>query len=145
MKDVIYFAIAVVVLASLACGESSSQIATPRPTPAVRRSVSSLSFGEIERKFELYTDLQQKEYLGSIEGTRIRWSATVSNVSEAGTVSLNTMGTKWENDVFIEGFSAPVLRSLKKDQAIEFEATIRKASQFLGTLSIWLDDPKFIR
>ncbi len=108
-------------------------------TVAPTATLTPISMAEIERNYESLTDIQWGDYVKSIEGIRVRWKASVNEVQEDGDVTLDA-GQDLFRSIFLEGLSIDNAKLLNKGQVIEFEATIRDVTTFLG-LTIWLDNP----
>lgn len=112
-----------------------SVVATVIPTA----TPSPITIAEIEMNYKNLTDIQWDEYVQAIEGVRVRWNASVNEVYEDGDVALDA-GQGLFRSVFLKGLSVDNAKLLKKDQVIEFEATISNVTTFLG-LTIRLDNP----
>ena len=64
----------------------------------------------------------------------------MSEVQKDGTIFLD-IGTGWLSSCFLYGMPPEIAVTLNKGQVIEFDATISKVSEFLGTLSVRLEEP----
>jgi hypothetical protein len=121
---------------------STRQITVKPPTAIPTITASPLTMGEIEQNYKTLTDLQWEDYKKSLIGLRIHWVASVSEVSDDGTVYLEA-GQGSFHSVFLEGVLGDTVKTLNKDQVIEFDATIRDVNTFLS-LAIWLNNPVII-
>lgn len=115
---------------------------TPPPTPIPTATPSDLTMADIERQYEDLTDLQWEDYILTLPGVRIHWIGTVNEVTDDGTIILD-IGQGFFRSVYLDGLDIEIGKTLNKGMLIEFDATIRKATTFLG-LSIWLENPTLI-
>lgn len=97
-------------------------------------------FGEILANKENMTDLQFKEYLNSVIGSRIHMKATVNEIHEDGEIYLSSDNGGFFDSVYLNGVPKELLMQIGKDQIVEFDATIRSFEEFLITIT-YLDDP----
>lgn len=114
----------------------------PTNTPVGTNTPSPLTMSDIELKYTSLTDIQWKDYAKSLIGIRIHWTAKVTEVTEDGTVYLDA-GQEMFHSVYLYDVPIETVKTLTKGQVIEFEATIKDVTTFLG-LSIWLNNPVII-
>ena len=120
---------------------ADSPTITPIPSPTVvpTATPSPLTMEDIEDNYENLTDLQWKDYVKTLPGLRVHWVGEVREVYEDGDITLN-VGQGWFRSVFLEDVPLDTAKTLNKGQYIEFDATVRKVTTFLG-LQIWLNNP----
>ena len=130
-------------LITLACDDGSSSEGqsfevegTPLPTP----TLTPITLQEIEQTKEDLTDMQWEDYKPTLVGLRVRWKARVTDISEDGTIYLDTGEEGFLTSVYLDGIARETASKVNKDQIVTVEATITKVSDILG-LSIYLDHP----
>ena len=86
------------------------------------------------------TDIQFKNYLNNITGSRVHFKATVYQVDKDGEVYLSAMGGGFFDQVLLDGLPNEIALKLNKNQVIEFDATLREFTDFI-VFSVTVDDP----
>lgn len=76
------------------------------------------------------TDIQWKDYVNSISGQRVRMKAKVYEVNE-DKVSLSPIGSGFFEAVYLFDLPRDILLDLKKDQVVDFDATIHGIDDFI--------------
>lgn len=76
------------------------------------------------------TDIQWTDYVNSISGQRVRMKAKVYEVNE-DMVSLSPIGSGFFEAVYLYDLPRDILLGLKKDQVVDFDATIRGIDEFI--------------
>ncbi|MFW5700538.1 MAG: hypothetical protein ACOCWM_02515 [Cyclobacteriaceae bacterium] len=104
-------------------------------------TATKLTYKEIEQNYAKMTDAQWNNYENEIIGTRVNWRASVREVYEDGTVTLD-MNQEFLHSIYLDGISYESALELDKGSVIEFEASIVDITTFLG-LSVYLDNPIF--
>jgi hypothetical protein len=120
---------------------TSTAMAAARQTEAARptSTPSAISYADIQHSYDTLTDVQWKSYEEGLRGTRVHWTAEVTQVKGDLTAYLD-LGQGFFSNCYLYGLSQEEAASLSKGDIIEFEARISKVDRVLG-LSVYLDDP----
>ena len=122
--------------------ESIAERIEPSATVIPTATLSPLTMSEIESSYSNLTDIQWDDYEQSLKGIRIHWTGTVNEVRPDGTIYLD-VGQGSFRSVYLDGVPLDVGKTIDKGQVIEFEATIKNVSTFLG-LSVYLNKPTLV-
>jgi len=115
----------------------------PEPTP---RPIAP-SYHEIAEKVGTMTEAQWKTYLPTLEGNAvISWRGFVEdvNVKPSGAfellVDMDTLEELFSTHDVVFDIADDAALEFEIDQVVIFSGTINRASEFLGTITIYLDD-----
>ena len=151
---IVAIVVAVIIIAWICCigsyfsrNEDDKQEGFPtNPTSAISDTPipptitpSDLTMFDIERNYENLTKIQWKEYAQSLKGLRVRWTGSIEEVYDNGNINLD-VGEEFFHGVSLKGVPLENVKILNKGQVIEFTATIKDVSTFLG-LYVYLIDP----
>jgi hypothetical protein len=148
----VFFVLCLVLAASMrnpnAEEESAVAItATPRPsntptiTPSSTPTPIPLPYEEIVSTYNRLTELQRKDYLPTLIGRHVQWKARIREVTTDGTLNLDMGKGFFESlsySIYLQRVPKELTITLQKDQTIEFQGVISKASDSLG-VSIYID------
>lgn len=110
------------------------------PADKIYPTASATLYEELLANKKTMTDLQFKEYLNGLIGSRVHLRAKVNEVHEDGEIFLGAVGGGFFDFVYLRGVPKAIAIKLNKGQVIEFDATIREFTDFLG-FNVYLDEP----
>lgn len=102
---------------------TAARTATPPP--------SKISWEEIDSTYERMTQLQRADYIKTLPGKQIHWTATVREVRSDGDLPLNMPG-RTSHSITLRGVPKELALTIQRDQRIVFDAVIDDANDFLG-------------
>jgi len=110
------------------------------PEGKIYPTASASLYGDLLSNKKTMTDLQYKEYLNSLMGSRVHLRAQVNEVHEDGEIYLSAESGGFFDSVYLRGVPKAIGIKLNKGQVIEFDGSIRKFNDFI-VFSVYLDEP----
>jgi hypothetical protein len=123
-------------------GAASTQEATETARPIQASGPLGLTFNQLMKKFAGMTDLQKQDYVATLPGKTVSWTAQVNNITTAGIIILdNPYGT---GRVTLKGIPIETAIQIDPGMLVDFSGMIES---FEGTffIEIVVVDAKVIR
>lgn len=151
---IVALVIIVIVVAAMSGGGDTDQkaestdvaMSTATQGPTATPVPTAPPFVEIRDKVKGMTEAQWKKYLPEQKGARVvNWTGWVENVDVSGSKYTLQVDMDPPDEVFSAydvSFGVPedIGLELQKDQPVTFSGTIEKVQEFLGSITVYLQD-----
>ena len=121
-------------------------MSTATPGPSATPVPTAPPFVEIRDNVQNMTEAQWKKYLPELKGARvINWEGWVEDVDVSGSKYTLLVDMDSPDDFMSTAdvrFGVPedVALELQKDQLVTFSGTVEKVAEFLGSITVYLQD-----
>jgi len=107
-------------------GPSPTPTATRTPRPTITpRPILHMTPAELRARWDQLTEIQQKSFVASITGQRIRWACEVFQVREDGSLTLDCESGALFTNIMVRGtIPRAGAEGYNKGQVVTFEADI---------------------
>jgi hypothetical protein len=122
--------------------EETPQAPTGTAVPVQASGPLGLTLTGLVRRYDGMTDLQKQDFVASLPGKTVKWTAQVSNINQDGTINL--YNPYYSGKVTMKGVPFETAIYINKGMLVEFSGTIES---FGGTLvpDVTVVDVKIIR